>query len=80
MPQLTGDQRYYRYYQTQVYAADTWKVNRSLTLSYGVNYQNFSVPYETRGLESTINTYFDQYFDARIKQSNASLTGPLPFR
>ncbi len=76
LPQLTGDQRYYRYYQTQVYAADTWKVNRNLTLSYGVNYQNFSVPYETRGLESTINTYFDQYFDARIKQSNASQTGP----
>ena len=54
LPQLTGDQRYYRYYQTQVYAADTWKVTRNLTLSYGVNYQNFSVPYETRGLESTI--------------------------
>jgi hypothetical protein len=76
LPQLTGDQRYYRYYQTQVYAADSWKVNRNLTLSYGVTYQNFSVPYETRGLESTINTYFDQYFGARIAQSNASLTGP----
>ncbi|MGA3223172.1 MAG: carboxypeptidase-like regulatory domain-containing protein [Acidobacteriaceae bacterium] len=76
LPQLTGDQRYYRYYQTQVYAADSWKVTRNLTLSYGVNYQNFSVPYETRGLESTINTYFDKYFDARIAQSNASLTGP----
>jgi hypothetical protein len=76
LPQLTGDQRYYRYYQTQVYAADSWKVTRNLTLSYGVNYQNFSVPYETRGLESTINTYFDQYFAARIAQSKASITGP----
>jgi Carboxypeptidase regulatory-like domain len=76
LPQLTGDQRYYRYYQTQVYAADSWKVTRNLTLSYGVNYQNFSVPYETRGLESTINTYFDKYFAARIAQSNASKTGP----
>jgi hypothetical protein len=76
LPQLTGDQRYYRYYQTQVYAADSWKVNRSLTLSYGVTYQNFSVPYETRGLESTINTNFDKYFGARVAQSNAGLTGP----
>ncbi len=76
LPQLTGDQRYYRYYQTQIYAADTWKVSRSLTLSYGVNYQYFSVPYETRGLESTINTNFDQYFGARIKQSAAGQTGP----
>jgi hypothetical protein len=76
LPQLTGDQRYYKYYQTQVYAADSWKVTRNLTLTYGVNYQNFSVPYETRGLESTINTNFDKYFGARIAQSDASLTGP----
>jgi hypothetical protein len=76
LAQLTGDQRYYRYYQTQVYAADQWKVTRNLTLTYGVSYQNFSVPYETRGLETTITTNFDQYFDARVKQSNASLTGP----
>ena len=75
LPQLTGDQRYYKYYQTQVYAADTWKVTRNLTLSYGVNYQNFSVPYETRGLETTINTNFDSYFDARINQSKAGQTG-----
>jgi len=76
LPQLTGDQRYYRNYQTQVYAADTWKVTRNLTLSYGVNYQLFSVPYETRGLESTITTNFNQYFAARVTQSNASQTGP----
>ena len=44
--------RHYRYYQTQLYLGDTWKVNSSLTLSYGVNYQLFSVPYETQGLES----------------------------
>jgi Carboxypeptidase regulatory-like domain len=75
LPQLTGDQRYYKYYQTQVYAADTWKVTRNLTLSYGVNYQNFSVPYETRGLETTINTNFNSYFGARINQSKAGQTG-----
>jgi len=76
LPQLTGDQRYYRYYQTQVYGADTWKVTPSLTVSYGVTYQLFSVPYETRGLESTETLSFDKYFSARVAQSNASLTGP----
>ncbi len=75
LPQLTGDQRYYKYYQTQVYAADQWKVTRNLTLTYGVTYQNFSVPYETRGLESTINTNYDNYFSARVAQSIAGQTG-----
>ena len=36
----------------ELYAGDTWKVTPSLTLSYGVNWQYFSVPYETKGLES----------------------------
>jgi hypothetical protein len=76
LAQLTGDQRIYRYYQTQLYAADTWKVSPSLTLSYGVNWQYFSVPYETRGLESTETLSFNDYFRAREAQSAAGQTGP----
>lgn len=75
LPQLTGDQRIYQNYQTQLYAGDTWKVTPSLTLSYGVNYQLFSVPYETRGLESTETMSFDKYVAARVAQSAAGQTG-----
>ena len=66
LSQLTGDQRFYRYYQTQLYAQDSWKVIPSLTITYGVTYQYFSVPYETRGLESTEPFTFDQYMQARV--------------
>ena len=41
-----------------------------------MNYQLFSVPYETRGLESTETTTFNNYMTARIAQSNAGLSGP----
>jgi Carboxypeptidase regulatory-like domain len=73
--QGTGDNRNYRYFQTQLYFGDTWKVTPNLTLSYGVNYQIFSVPYETHGLESTQPLTFDQYFSSRVKQSAAGATG-----
>ena len=76
LAQLTGDQRIYQNYQTQLYFGDTWKISPNLTLSYGVNYQLLSVPYETRGLESTVNTTFDKYFAARASQSAAGATGP----
>jgi Carboxypeptidase regulatory-like domain len=76
LPQLSGDQRMYRYYQTQLYFMDAWKVNPSLTITYGLTYQYFSVPYETRGLESVEPFTFDQYFQARVQQSNLSQTGP----
>jgi hypothetical protein len=75
LKQLTGDQRFYRNYQTQLYIQDTWKVLPSLTLSYGLTYQLFSVPYETRGLESVEPYTFDQYMQARIQQSDLSETG-----
>ena len=76
LPQLTGDQRIYQNYQTQMFVGDTWKVTPSLTVTYGLNYQLFSVPYETRGLESTETTSFDSYMNARIAQSAAGDTGP----
>jgi len=76
LKQLTGDQRNYRYYQTQLYVSDAWKVTPSLTVSYGLTYQYFSVPYEIRGLESVEPLSFDQYMQARVEQSNLSQTGP----
>lgn len=75
-PQLTGDQRFYRYYQTQVYAEDTWKILPNLNINFGVSYQDFTVPYETRGLESVEQFSFNQYLKARVAQSNASQEGP----
>jgi hypothetical protein len=76
LPQLTGDQRFYKYYQLQAYFMDSWKIVPGLTMTYGVTYQWFSVPYETRGLESTVNYTFDKYFKDRVEQSNAGQTGP----
>ncbi len=75
LPQGSGNTRVYRYFQTQLYFGDTWKVTPHLTLSYGLNYQIFSVPYETRGLESFQPLTFDQYFSARVAQSAAGRSG-----
>ena len=38
-PAGSGAPRAYRYYQTEAYFGDTWKVNSKLTLDYGVRYQ-----------------------------------------
>lgn len=75
LKQLTGDQRFYKYYQTQLYVMDSWKLLPSLTINYGVTYQYFSVPYETRGLESTEPYTFDEYFGARVQQSALGESG-----
>ena len=79
--QGNGTNRAYRYYQTELYVGDNWKIAKNLTLSYGLRYQLYTVPYEAHGEESIQNTTFNQYFAARETQSAASASGnaAVPF-
>ena len=70
-----GLKTHYKYYEIEAYFGDTWKVSPSLTLTYGVRYQDFTVPYEVNGIESVQSQSFDSFFDARIAQSAAGVGG-----
>lgn len=90
VPQGTGAIRDYRYYETELYVGDSWKVNPNLTLSYGLRWQNYTVPYERHGLESVDqfgtpggstesvqNSTFNNYFSNRVAQSLSGVSGNL---
>ena len=77
LPQGSGSHGDYRYYETELYFGDSWKVRPTLTLSYGVRWSNYTVPYEIHGLESVQSTGFDTYFGARVAQSAAGASGNL---
>ena len=76
-PQGSGQTRTYKYYETELYFADTFKVLPKLTMTYGLRWSNFSVPYEVHGIESIESAQFDSYFGARVAQSAASQSGNL---
>jgi hypothetical protein len=81
-PAGSGGPRAYRYYETEMYIGDTWKVNKQLTLSYGLRYQLYSVPYEVHGEESVSSPFsLDDYIQDRLAQSQAGASGnnTLPF-
>ena len=87
LPGASGSNRSYKYHQVELYALDNWKITPHLTFTYGVNYQYFSVPYETNGLETAQPSVkdggltFDKYMTARVAQSSAGDSGPgtVPF-
>ena len=75
VPQGTGLQTKFRYYETEIYFADTWRITPSLTITYGLRYQNYTVPYEVHGIESVQSEAFWDYMHARIAQSAAGVGG-----
>jgi Carboxypeptidase regulatory-like domain len=78
-----GASRKYRNYETEMYFDDSWKVTPHMTLTFGLRYQIFTVPYEMNGIESiqvNANTGkplgFDEYFfKDRVPQNTSGLSG-----
>jgi hypothetical protein len=56
----------------EFYVQDSFRVRRDLTLTYGLRYSLFGVPYEQNGVEVASTVGIDQYFAERV---NASLSG-----
>ena len=87
-PQGAGGPRAYRYFETEAYFGDSWKVNKQLTLTYGLRYQVNSVPYEVHGNESVSElqglsqrqSTFNQYFNDRLEaNATGNVNTVLPF-
>ncbi len=73
--------RNYRYYEYEGYAQDQWRVNGSFTLTLGLRYAYFSVPYETSGLQSASNIDFRTYLNDRLAAAAQGIEGDtaIPF-
>jgi hypothetical protein len=75
LPQDSGDIRKWRYYETEVYAQDTWRMRNDLTLTYGLRWQFYSVPYETQGYQAVPNMDAATFFNNRKAAAAAGRFG-----
>src|ERR1700674_445530 len=48
-----------------LYVGDTFRMNRSLTLTFGLRWEDYRPPYEAHGLQSTSTVPLTQYFAER---------------
>jgi hypothetical protein len=71
----TGKTRNYRYFEYEFYGEDQWRVTNNLTFTYGLRGQFYSVPYETSGLQSVPTVDFPAFFNARVENGLAGISG-----
>jgi len=74
-PEGSGSRRDYRYFETEAYAQDSWKVRNDLTITFGVHYGYDSVPYETNGNEATTNVQLGDLISTRIQNGLNGVSG-----
>jgi len=80
-PTGSGKVRNYRYFEYEGYVQDSWRVTPSLTLTYGLRYVYYSVPYETNGLQSVSDIGFQTYLNDRVTAAAQGIEGDtaIPF-
>jgi hypothetical protein len=67
--------RHYRYWESEFYAQDSWRMRSDFTLTYGLRYQYYSVPYEVNGIEAIPNQDYHAFLDPRIPAGIAGIPG-----
>ena len=61
----------------EFYVQDSFRIRRDLTLTYGLRYSLFGVPYEQNGIEVKSTVGINQYFAERVGFSAAGIPGYL---
>lgn len=59
----------------EFYVQDAWKIRKDLTITAGVRYGLYQVPYEKNGVQVATTTGVDQYFGERVAASAAGVPG-----
>jgi hypothetical protein len=68
--------RDFHYNEAELYFADNWRVRNDLTISYGLRWSYYGVPFESNGFETVSSVGLDALFAARVQNGQLGVSGP----
>lgn len=74
-PPGTGKTRDWVYSETEAYAQDNWKMRNDLTLTFGVRWQYYSVPYEKDGFQACNDVDLNGLMALRLSNAARGIRG-----
>jgi len=75
-PAGTGKRRNFKYNEYEIYVEDSWKARPDFTLTYGLRWQYYGVPYEANGFQAINDTDFSNLFNIRQLNGLNGVSGP----
>jgi hypothetical protein len=74
-PPGTGKHRDFRYDEYEFYGQDSWKIRNDLTMTYGMRYQIYTVPYEVNGFQACNDVDFGNLLNLRVQNAARGVAG-----
>jgi len=71
----TGKKRNFHYNEYEFYAQDSWRLRSDLTVTLGVRWGYYSVPFEANGFQAINDTDFRNLFAIRVANGAAGIGG-----
>jgi Carboxypeptidase regulatory-like domain len=68
--------RDFHYNESEFYFADNWRARNDLTISYGLRWSYYGVPFEANGFETVSSVGLDALFAARVQNGQLGISGP----